>query len=82
MPEVTRTSYDEIEYISRPFPQAHPDSMAALANLYGLNPPDPATVLDEEQFPAIPAPTGKHTTGIRYRPFAPARIWKRLDEYL
>jgi SAM-dependent methyltransferase len=48
MPEVTRTSYDEIEYISRPFPQAHPDSMAALANLYGLNPPDPATarVLD------------------------------------
>jgi SAM-dependent methyltransferase len=41
-------AYDELEYVSRPFRQTHPDRMASLAMLFGLTPPDPASarVLD------------------------------------
>lgn len=39
----TRTSYDETPYASYPFPQTHPDRMAALAQLFGLQPPPLAT---------------------------------------
>lgn len=35
-----RTSYDEVPYESNPFPQTHPQRLAALASLFGLNPPD------------------------------------------
>lgn len=37
------TEYDEIQYVSRPFRQTHPDRIASLAVAYGLTPPDPAT---------------------------------------
>ena len=36
-------SYDEVPYDSRPFPQSHPARSAALAKVFGLNPPDVAT---------------------------------------
>ena len=32
--------YDQIPYTSRPFPQSHPQRMAALGRLFGLTPPD------------------------------------------
>ena len=32
--------YDQIPYTSRPFPQSHPQRMAALGQLFGLTPPD------------------------------------------
>jgi methyltransferase-like protein/SAM-dependent methyltransferase len=38
MPE-TRTSYDEIPYYSKPFPQTRPERLAAVARLFGLVPP-------------------------------------------
>lgn len=31
--------YDEIPYASRPFPQTHPDNLATLATLFGMQPP-------------------------------------------
>ena len=34
------TSYDELPYINRAFPQTHPDRLATLARLFGLQPPD------------------------------------------
>jgi methyltransferase-like protein/2-polyprenyl-3-methyl-5-hydroxy-6-metoxy-1,4-benzoquinol methylase len=37
---VQRTSYDDVPYESNPFPQTHPQRLAALAALFGLNPPD------------------------------------------
>jgi methyltransferase-like protein len=37
------TSYDNVPYDSRPFPQSHPARSAALARLFGLNPPDVST---------------------------------------
>ncbi|MEE4378942.1 MAG: class I SAM-dependent methyltransferase [Candidatus Competibacteraceae bacterium] len=33
------TSYDEIPYPGRPYPQSHPDRLATLAKLHGLQPP-------------------------------------------
>jgi methyltransferase-like protein/SAM-dependent methyltransferase len=37
------TKYDEIPYRSAPFPQTRPDRLAAIAKLFGLNSPPPAT---------------------------------------
>ncbi|MBI9074872.1 MAG: methyltransferase regulatory domain-containing protein [Desulfatibacillum sp.] len=37
---VQRTSYDDVPYESNPFPQTHPQRLAALASLFGVNPPD------------------------------------------
>jgi methyltransferase-like protein/cyclopropane fatty-acyl-phospholipid synthase-like methyltransferase len=34
-----QTSYDEVPYASTSFPQSHPDRLATLATLFGLNPP-------------------------------------------
>jgi len=34
----TRTTYDEIPYESRPFPQSHPDRLATLGRLFGMSP--------------------------------------------
>ena len=36
--EIAR-AYDEVPYTSRPFPQSHPQRLAALAKLFGLTPP-------------------------------------------
>ncbi len=33
-----KTSYDEIPYKSKPFPQTHPDRLATLARLFGITP--------------------------------------------
>ena len=33
-----RSSYDEVPYPSRPYPQAHPDRLATVATLLGLTP--------------------------------------------
>jgi methyltransferase-like protein/SAM-dependent methyltransferase len=35
----TRTSYDEIPYWSKPFPQTRPERLAAVARLFGMTPP-------------------------------------------
>jgi len=32
------TSFDEVPYVSLPFAQTHPDSLAALATLLGMEP--------------------------------------------
>ena len=42
------TSYDEVPYESHPYPQTHPSRLAAVATLFGLNPPpvDTARVLE------------------------------------
>jgi methyltransferase-like protein len=37
------TSYDELPYIGKAFPQTHPDRLATLARLFGLKPPDVET---------------------------------------
>jgi len=34
-----QTAYDDIPYSSHPFPQSHPDRLAAVAKLFGLNSP-------------------------------------------
>lgn len=36
----TATSYDEVPYVSFPFPQSHPDRLATVATLFGLRPPN------------------------------------------
>ncbi|HUG70582.1 MAG TPA: methyltransferase regulatory domain-containing protein [Pirellulaceae bacterium] len=36
--EVERTSYDEVPYDSYPFPQSHPNRLATIARLLGMNP--------------------------------------------
>jgi SAM-dependent methyltransferase len=33
--------YDDLPYAGLPFPQTHPDRLAAMARLFGLSPPDP-----------------------------------------
>jgi len=38
--ETVPTSYDEMPYINKAFPQTHPDRLATLARLFGLQPPD------------------------------------------
>jgi len=35
------TTYDELPYINRAFPQTHPDRIGTIARLFGLHPPDP-----------------------------------------
>ena len=37
------TTYDELPYINRAFPQTHPDRIGTIARLFGLHPPDPRT---------------------------------------
>ena len=37
------SSYDEVPYPTRAFPQTHPDNLAAIATLFGLAPPAVAT---------------------------------------
>lgn len=39
MAEPVPTSYDEMPYTNKAFPQSHPDRLAALATLFGLKPP-------------------------------------------
>lgn len=39
MTEPVLTSYDEMPYTNKAFPQTHPDRLAALATLFGLKPP-------------------------------------------
>ena len=34
-----RTAYDEVPYPSHPYPNSHPDHLATVATLLGLNPP-------------------------------------------
>ena len=38
--EPAQTSYDEMPYINKAFSQTHPDRLATLARLFGLQPPD------------------------------------------
>src|SRR5436190_23362618 len=33
------TSYDEVPYKSYPYPQSHPDRLATVATLFGMEPP-------------------------------------------
>lgn len=42
------TDYDHIEYPSKPYAQCHPDRLAVMARLYGLNPepPESARILE------------------------------------
>lgn len=39
----TKTSYDTIPYPTVPFPESHPDRLAAIAQLFGMVAPAPAT---------------------------------------
>ena len=43
MADPTPTSYDEMPYINKAFPQTHPDRIGTIARLFGLLPPDPET---------------------------------------
>ncbi len=43
---MTATSYDELPYDTNVFPQTHPEQLAALAALFGLNPPETFRVLE------------------------------------
>lgn len=36
-------SYDQVPYNSHPFPQTHPDRLATIGSLFGINPPSIAT---------------------------------------
>ena len=36
---INRTAYDEVPYVSFPFPQTHPDRLATIATLLGMDPP-------------------------------------------
>jgi SAM-dependent methyltransferase len=38
--EPAPTTYDELPYINKAFPQTHPDRLATLGRLFGLTPPD------------------------------------------
>ena len=42
-PTLNPTSYDEMPYINKAFPQTHPDRLATLARLFGLQSPDVET---------------------------------------
>jgi methyltransferase-like protein/cyclopropane fatty-acyl-phospholipid synthase-like methyltransferase len=39
MPQIQQSSYDEIPYSSNPFSYTHPDNLATIAILMGMNPP-------------------------------------------
>ena len=43
MTDAADTTYDELPYINKAFPQTHPDRLATLARLFGLEPPDLGT---------------------------------------
>src|SRR4051812_50159166 len=38
---MTADAYDEVPYSNHPYAQTHPDRLATLAVLHGLEPPDP-----------------------------------------
>src|ERR1700760_2517985 len=38
---MTTTVYDEVRYSNHPYAQTHPDRLATVAMLHGLEPPDP-----------------------------------------
>ena len=38
MPDMTATAYDDVLYSSYAFSQTHPDRLATLATLFGMNP--------------------------------------------
>ena len=38
MSAVSASSYDEVPYSRKPYPQSHPDRLATLATLFGMNP--------------------------------------------
>ena len=40
MADTVPTSYDELPYLNKAFPQTHPDRLATIARLFGLEPPD------------------------------------------
>ena len=42
-PDVRQTIYDEVRYSNYPYAQTHPDRLATVAILHGLEPPDPFT---------------------------------------
>ena len=42
-PTATSNSYDEMPYIGKAFSQTHPDRLATLARMFGLEPPDVET---------------------------------------
>lgn len=48
MGDIDETSYDEIPYEGQPFPQTHPDRLALVARLFGVDaaPPDCCRVLE------------------------------------
>lgn len=39
MTSVPENAYDRLPYVSYPFPQSHPNHLAALAKIFGMNPP-------------------------------------------
>lgn len=39
MPEQNRTSYDDVPYSSYPYRQSHPERLATIATLFGMQPP-------------------------------------------
>ena len=39
MVDPAATTYDELPYLNKAFPQTHPDRLATLARLFGLQPP-------------------------------------------
>ena len=41
MPELTPTAYDIVEYPDQWYAQTHPDRLASIATLHGMNPPPP-----------------------------------------
>src|SRR5918911_242203 len=41
MPSVPTTIYDDVRYSNFPYAQTHPDRLATVATLHGLDPPDP-----------------------------------------
>ncbi len=38
MSEQLRTSYDEVPYLNKAFPETHPRAMATMATLFGMTP--------------------------------------------
>ena len=72
MVDQATTSYDELPYINKAFPQTHPDRLATLARLFGLQPPalDTCRVLElgcasgDNLIPMAVAAPGAHFVGV------------------